>query len=77
MGTPGLQDSFDKAGISHESYLTAQCAYLFTKLLVLGKLDKKGVFPPEALEAPIRAYYLEEAAKLDLTVDEVVQRRLF
>lgn len=77
LSAPGLQDSFDKAGISHESYLTAQCAYLFTKLLVLGKVDRKGVFPPEALDAPTRAYYLEEAAKFDLTVDEVVQRRIF
>lgn len=77
LGAPGLRASFEKAGISHESYLTAQSAYLFTKLLVLGKIDRKGVFPPEALDAPTRAYYLEEAAKFDLTVDEVVQRRLF
>jgi saccharopine dehydrogenase-like NADP-dependent oxidoreductase len=77
LSCPGLQDSFDRAGISHESYLTGQCAYLFTLLLVRGKIDQKGVFPPEALDAPARAYYLEEAAKFDLTVDEVVQRRLF
>jgi saccharopine dehydrogenase-like NADP-dependent oxidoreductase len=77
LNCPGLQESFDRAGISHESYLTAQSAYLFTKLLVSGKLDQKGVFPPEALDAPTRAYYLEEAAKFDLTVDEVVQRQLF
>ena len=37
----------------------------------------KGVFPPEALDAPTRAYYLAEAAKFELSVDEVVQRRLF
>jgi saccharopine dehydrogenase (NAD+, L-lysine-forming) len=77
LNCPGLQESFDRAGISHESYLTGQSAYLFTKLLISGKLDQKGVFPPEALDAPTRAYYLEEAAKFDLTVDEVVQRQLF
>jgi saccharopine dehydrogenase-like NADP-dependent oxidoreductase len=77
LSAPGLQDSFDRAGISHESYLTAQSAYLFTKMLILDKLGKRGAFPPEALEAPARAYYLKEAAKFDLTVDEVVQRRLF
>ena len=65
------------AGISHESYLTGQCAYLFTKLLVDDKLDLKGVFPPEALDADARAYFLNEAAKFDLVVDEVLQRRLF
>ena len=77
LNTPGLKDSFERAGISHEAYLTGHSAYLFTKLLVREKIDQKGVFPPEALEAPARAYYLEEAAKLDLTVDEVVQRRLY
>ena len=77
LNAPGLRASFEKAGISHESYLTAQSAYLFTKLLVLGKIDRKGVFPPEALDAATRAYYLKEAAKFELTVDEVVQRRLF
>jgi len=77
LNTPGLSDSFERAGISHEAYLTGQSAYLFTKLLVREKIDQKGVFPPEALGAPARAYYLEEAAKLDLTVDEVVQRRLY
>jgi saccharopine dehydrogenase (NAD+, L-lysine-forming) len=77
LAAPGLQESFDRAGISHETYLTAQSAYLFTKLLVTGVLDQKGVFPPEALDAPTRAYYLKEAEKFGLTVDEVVQRRLF
>ncbi len=77
LNTPGLKDSFERAGISHEAYLTGQSAYLFTKLLIREKIDQKGVFPPEALEAPARAYYLEEAAKLDLTVDEVVQRRMY
>jgi len=77
LGAPGLKDSIEKAGLSHESYLTGQSAYLFTKMLVLGKIDQKGMFPPEALDAPARAYYLEEAAKFELTVDEVIERRLY
>ena len=77
LGAPGLRDSIEKAGLSHESYLTGQSAYLFTKMLVLGTIDQKGVFPPEALDAPIRAAYLEEAAKFELVVDVVVERRLF
>jgi saccharopine dehydrogenase-like NADP-dependent oxidoreductase len=77
LTAPGLRESFEKAGISHESYLTGQSAFLFTKMLVNNKLDLKGVFPPEALDANARAYYLQEAAKFELIVHEVLQRRLF
>jgi len=77
VNAPGLRESFAKAGISHESYYTGQGASLFTKMLVNGKIDLKGVFPPEALGADARAYYLREAAKLDITVDEIIQRRVY
>ena len=77
LTAPGLRESFEKASISHESYLTGQSAFLFTKMLVNDKIDLKGVFPPEALDANARAYYLQEAAKFELIVDEVLQRRLF
>jgi saccharopine dehydrogenase-like NADP-dependent oxidoreductase len=77
VNVPGLRESFQKAGISHESYYTGQGASLFTKMFVHGKIDLKGVFPPEAFDADARAYYLREAAKLDITVDQIVQRRLY
>jgi saccharopine dehydrogenase-like NADP-dependent oxidoreductase len=75
--TLGLEDSFERAGISHEAYLTGQSAYLFTKMLADGRVKQTGAIPPEALDAEARAYYLAEAAKLDITVDEVVERRLY
>ena len=37
----------------------------------------KGVYPPEVLEAEPRLYYLAEAAKLGITVDEIEETRLF
>ena len=77
VNAPGLRDSFARAGISHESYYTGQGASLFTKMFVNGRVDLTGVFPPEAFGADARAYYLSEAAKLDITVDEIVQRRIF
>ncbi|HEY5658249.1 MAG TPA: saccharopine dehydrogenase NADP-binding domain-containing protein [Myxococcota bacterium] len=77
VNVPNLHQSFEKAGITHESYYTGQGAFLFTKMFVHGKVSLTGVFPPEALDAEARAYYLREAAKLDITVDEVVQRRLY
>jgi saccharopine dehydrogenase-like NADP-dependent oxidoreductase len=77
VNAPGLRQAFQKAGISHEAYYTGQGASLFTKMLVKGKIDLKGVFPPEALGAGARAEFLREAAKLDITVDEIVERRLY
>jgi len=76
-GTPGLTESFEKAGITHESYFTGQAAFLFTKMFVHGKITQRGVFPPEVLEADERAYYLAEAEKLDITVDRYVETRLY
>ena len=77
VNTPGLLDSFEKARISHEAYFTGQCGWLFTKMLIKGEVTQKGVFPPEVLEARPRAYFLEEVAKLDITVDQYIERRLF
>jgi saccharopine dehydrogenase (NAD+, L-lysine-forming) len=77
VNTPGLIESFEKARISHEAYFTGQCGWLFTKMLIKGEVTQKGVFPPEVLAAEPRAYFLKEAAKLDITVDQYIERRLF
>ncbi|HAK47036.1 MAG TPA: hypothetical protein DCO79_14110 [Spirochaeta sp.] len=74
---PGLTDAFEKAGITHESYFTGQAAFLFTKMFVNDVINTKGCFPPECLEDKERDYYLSEAAKLDILVDEVVETRLY
>ncbi len=77
INAPGLTESFEKHGITHESFLTGQSAFLFTKLFVNNKIDAQGVFPPEVLDAEARRYYLQEAANLGITVDEIVETRLF
>jgi len=77
INAPGLTESFEKYGITHESFLTGQSAFLFTKLFVNDMIAAKGVYPPEVLEAEPRRYYLAEAAKLGITVDEIVETRLF
>ncbi len=66
---PGLTDSFKLAGISHETYGTGQCAFLFSKMFVNGIISTRGVFPPEALNAEERQYYFRESEKLKLTVE--------
>lgn len=77
VNAPGLTEAFERAQITHESYMTGQCAFLFTKMFVNGKISTKGVFPPEVLEAEEREYYLKEAAKLDITVDQYSYRTLY
>lgn len=73
---PGLTESFEKAQITHESYVTGQSAFMFTKMFVNGVIETKGVFPPEVLEAKERKYFFDEAAKLDITVEQYVKTRL-
>lgn len=77
INAPGLTEAFEKYGLTHESFLTGQSAFLFSKLFVNDKINIQGVFPPEALEANAREYYLKEAAGLDITVDEIQSTRLF
>ena len=77
INAPGLTESFEKYGITHESFLTGQSAFLFTKLFVNDMIATRGVFPPEVLETEQRQYYLAEAAKLGITVDEIGATRLF
>jgi len=71
-----LTESFEKYGITHESFLTGQSAFLFTKLFVNNKISETGVFPPEVLNQDTRKYYLGEAAKLGITVDEIQKTKL-
>jgi saccharopine dehydrogenase (NAD+, L-lysine-forming) len=77
INAPGLGESFDKAGLTAETYLTGQCGALFTKMFVNDRIHQKGMFPPEVFNARQRSYYLSEAAKLDITVDQSVEKRLF
>ncbi|MBW2676168.1 MAG: hypothetical protein JRD49_01260, partial [Deltaproteobacteria bacterium] len=76
INAPGLTEAFEQYGITHESFLTGQSAFLFTKLFVNDKIDVQGVFPPEVLDASAREYYLTQAAGLGITVDEIVETRL-
>jgi saccharopine dehydrogenase-like NADP-dependent oxidoreductase len=76
VNAPGLVESFEKAGLSHEAYLTGQCASVFVKLLVDDVFVEKGLFAPEQLHAASRHYYFQELAKLGVTVDEIIERKL-
>jgi len=77
VNAPGVYEAFEKAGLTAETYLTGQCGALFTKMFVNDKIHQKGLFPPEVFDDEQRAYYLKEAAKLDITVDQIVEKRLY
>jgi len=70
---PGLIESFEKSGLSHESYLTGQCAFIFTKMLVNDVIQQEGAFAPEVLNAAEREYFFKEAEKLDITIDKIIE----
>ena len=77
VNAPGVAESFEKSGLTAETYLTGQCGALFTKMFANDKIYQKGLFPPEVFDDQQRAYFLKEAAELDITVDQVVETRLF
>ena len=70
---PGLIEAFEKSGLSHESYLTGQCASIFTKMLVNEVIQQNGAIAPEVLNAAERKYFFDEARKLDITVDQFIE----
>lgn len=76
VNAPGVFEAFEKSGLTAETYLTGQCGALFTHLFVNDKIHQKGMFPPEVLDTDQRAYYLKEAAKLGITVDQIVEKSL-
>jgi len=77
VDAPGVAEAFERSGLTAETYLTGQCGALFTKMFVNDKIYQKGLFPPEVFDDKQRSYYLKEAAKLDITVDQIVETRLF
>ena len=73
VNAPGLVEAFELSGLSHEAYLTGQCAAVFVKMMVENVFSENGVYVPEQLDIDARNYYFEELAKLGITVDEIVE----
>ncbi len=72
INAPGCEEAFRRSGLTGETYLTGQCGALFTKLFVNDKLKQKGLFSPEMLDMDQIDYYLDEAAKLDITLESTL-----
>lgn len=64
---PGLVESYDKAKMSGEMYLTGQGAFLFTKMFVNDKITQKGLISSDMLDDQQVEQYLAWAKDLDIT----------
>ncbi|MDC7124749.1 MAG: saccharopine dehydrogenase NADP-binding domain-containing protein, partial [Spirochaetales bacterium] len=69
----GCVDAFKKSGLTGETYFTGQGGSLFTKLFVNDKITQKGLISSDMLDYEQVDYYLAEAAKLEITLDTIVE----
>lgn len=70
---PGLEESFERSGITAEMYLTGQGGYLFTKLFVNDKLHQKGLISSDMLTQEQIDTYFEYAREFGITLDTKVK----
>jgi saccharopine dehydrogenase (NAD+, L-lysine-forming) len=70
---PGLIEAFKISGLTHEAFMTGQCAAVFVQMLVEDVLQKPGLYVPEQLDKDARAYYFKALAELGITIDETIE----
>jgi len=76
VNAPGLEESFRRSGLSHEAYLTGQCAAVFVNMMVEDVFSSEGLFVPEQLPPEARRFCFRQLAELGITVDEIVESTL-
>ena len=70
---PGLVESYEKAGMTAEMYLTGQGGFLFSKMFVNDKFDKKGLFTSDMLTMDQVDCYFDYAKEFDITLDTIIK----
>ncbi|MDO5140601.1 MAG: saccharopine dehydrogenase NADP-binding domain-containing protein [Eubacteriales bacterium] len=65
--SPGIVDSYEKARMTGEMYLTGQGAFLYTKLLVNDMIDQKGLISSDMLNDKQVEQYIKWANELEIT----------
>ena len=65
--SPGIVDSYNKAKMTGEMYLTGQGAFLYTKLLVNDMIDQKGLISSDMLNDKQVEQYIKWAEELEIT----------
>ena len=73
VNSPGLIESFERAGLTAEQYLTGQSGALFTKLFVIGEYTQTGLISSDMLTEEECDDYLRYAAELDITLDTTIR----
>jgi saccharopine dehydrogenase-like NADP-dependent oxidoreductase len=69
---PGLVESFKRAGLTAEMYLTGQGGALFTEMFVNNKYEQTGLITSDMLTEPEIDHYFLRAADLDITLKTTV-----
>ena len=72
---PGLVEAFETSGLSHEAYLTGQCASVFVKMMVDDAFTERGVFVPEQLDDEAREYCFQNLADLGVIIEETLEQK--
>ena len=67
LQAPGLIESYQKARMTGEMYLTGQGAFLYTKLLVNDMIDQKGLISSDMLSDKQVEQYIRWAEELGIT----------
>ena len=71
---PGLAESFEKAGITAEMYLTGQGGALFTKMFANDKFHQHGLISSDMLSYEQVDQYFEYAEKLGITLETKIKK---
>jgi saccharopine dehydrogenase-like NADP-dependent oxidoreductase len=69
VAAPGIVEAFERSGLTAEMYQTGQCGFLFTKMFLEGKYHQKGLISTDMLTDEQVDYYLDCAAKLDISLN--------
>ena len=72
---PGLVEAFETSGLSHEAYLTGQCASVFVKMMVEDIFTDGGLFVPEQLGDGARSFCFRNLAELGVTIEETLEQK--
>ena len=70
---PGLAESFERAGMTGEMYLTGQGGFLFSKMFVNDDFDMTGVITSDMLPMEQVDRYFEYAAEFDIRIETKIK----
>lgn len=75
VNAPGFVESFEKAGMTAEMYLTGQGGYLFSKMFVNDIFEgESGVISSDMLTDSQVDVYFDYASELDITLDTKIKK---